>query len=87
MSRFDGGDVDIWDNNTSAWIDTFASGDSIDLAANDATEVDMGIDSNEKHTEELLEIASALEKIDPTSADGPLLKGLFFEVQGRRIRP
>ncbi len=44
--------------------------------------VNMGIDTNEKLIEELLEIASDLDEIDPTSAHGPLLKAFAAELQG-----
>lgn len=44
--------------------------------------VNMGIDTSEKWIEELFEIASDLEEIDPTSANGPLFKGLYYELRG-----
>ncbi len=47
LSRYDGTDVRIWDNNTSSWTTTFADGDPIDTGtANDATYPQLAIDSN-----------------------------------------
>ncbi len=48
LSRYDGTDVRIWDNDTSGWTTTFANGDPIDTGtANDAEVPQLAIDAND----------------------------------------
>jgi hypothetical protein len=48
LSRYDGTDVRIWDNDTSNWTTTFANGDPIDTGtANGADEPQLAIDAND----------------------------------------
>ena len=47
LSRYDGTDVTIWDNDIANWTTTFADGDPIDTGtANDAEEPQLAIDAN-----------------------------------------
>jgi hypothetical protein len=48
LSRYDGTDIRIWDNNTTNWITTFADGDPIDTGtANDADSPELAIDGSD----------------------------------------
>ncbi|MBE9580960.1 MAG: hypothetical protein IMF18_05010, partial [Proteobacteria bacterium] len=47
LSRYDGTDVRIWDNDTTDWITTFANGDPIDTGTdNSAYNPQVVVDSN-----------------------------------------
>ncbi|MCZ6654941.1 MAG: sialidase family protein [Planctomycetota bacterium] len=49
LSRYDGTDVEIWDNGVSAWTDTFTDGDPIDTgSANDASMPVIDVDATER---------------------------------------
>ncbi|MHC4695068.1 MAG: CFI-box-CTERM domain-containing protein, partial [Planctomycetota bacterium] len=48
LSRYDGRDVRIWDNDIKGWTTTFANGDPIDTGTtNDAARPELRIDSND----------------------------------------
>lgn len=64
LSRYDGTDVRIWDNNIPGWSSTFTNGDSIDTGgANQAQTPRLAIDSTDKVYVTYSQFAGAIPRI------------------------
>ncbi len=49
LVRYDGTDVRVWDNDTSAWTDTLTNGDPIgNGTANDCRDAELAVDSQDR---------------------------------------
>ncbi|MFQ5503113.1 MAG: hypothetical protein ACE5EQ_12590, partial [Phycisphaerae bacterium] len=71
LSRYDGTDVKIWDNDTSAWTDTFSDGDPIDTGtANTASSPQLAVDSQDRVYVTFIQLLGGYTRIYLSRFDG-----------------